>query len=215
MPLIFNKSIDIHNTQIAIWECKESNNFFINELKLDSTELNSFNKMKAHRQKEWLGSQYLFRYLIKENNIIIEKDNNGKPHVANSNKHISVSHSQGKVAVILSDVSVGIDIQREENKIKKIHQKFISSTELESLDNENLMSSYHVYWGAKEAMYKSWGKKELDFRKHMHVYPFKYFKKNLELKGWVRKEGQRFNYDLYTDKIEDSYLVYAIMNYEL
>jgi hypothetical protein len=44
----------------------------------------------------------------------------------------------------------------------------------------------------------------------MHVYPFKYFRKDLELKGWVKKEDAFQKYNIYTDLIDDFYLVYAM-----
>ena len=114
-----------------------------------------------------------------------------------------------RVAVIISNRSVGIDIQNEVEKITRIQHKFISDSESAKLPQKNLVPYYHVFWGAKESMYKAFGTKELEFKKHMHVYPFSFFKNDLELKGWVRKDNFDMTYNLFVHKIENDYLVYC------
>ena len=210
MPLIFNKKIDFNKTRIVVWENTESNDFYINKLNLTENELNMVRSYKEHRQKEWFCSRYLIKTIIDTTSCEISKDNFGKPILENSNCHISISHSKNRAAAIISNSVVGIDIQKKEDKISRIHKKFISNQEISQLDENNLDAYYHIFWSAKECMYKAWGKKELDFKRHMHVYPFIYFKKDLELKGWVKKEDAFQEYDIYTDLIDDFYLVYTL-----
>lgn len=210
MPLIFNKNIDFCKTRIVVWKNTESNDFYINQLELTENELNIVNSYKEHRQKEWFCSRYLVKSLVKDTGCHIIKDSYGKPILENSNCHISISHSQNRVAAVISDTPIGIDIQINDNKISRIHKKFISKKEILHLDQENQEACYHIFWGAKECMYKAWGKKELDFKKHMHIYAFKYFRKDLELKGWVKKNDEIQEYNIFTDMIDDFYLVYAL-----
>ena len=210
MPLIFNNKIDLFNTHVAVWENTESNDFFVNKLNLDNDELEMVSSYVEHRQKEWLCSRYLVKMMLNNHNCEITKDDYGKPSVLNNHCHISISHSKNRAAAIISDTSVGIDIQRHESKINRIHKKFISVQEIDHLDKDHLESSYHIFWGAKESMYKAWGKKELEFKRHMHVFPFKYFRKDLELKGWVKKNEEHQIFDIFTDLIDDYFLVYAI-----
>ena len=96
----------------------------------------------------------------------------------------------------------------------RIQHKFISTEEDIRLDQGNLDASYHIFWGAKECMYKAYGKREIKFREHMHLYPFQYFRPQLEIKGWLRKNNIHQDYAIYTDKIDDYYLVYSILNHE-
>jgi len=210
MPLIFNKNIDFNKTRLVVWENTESNDFFINKLNLTPKEQEVVNSYREHRQREWYCSRFLIKSLTEKTGCTIVKDAYGKPILENSSCHISLSHSQNRVAAIISDKSVGIDIQKEEDKISRIHRKFVSEQEIEHLDQEHLDACYHVFWGAKESMYKAWGKKELEFKEHMHLYPFKYFRKDLELKGWVRKGEIEQDYNIYTDLIDNFYLVYAL-----
>ncbi|MBT8233574.1 MAG: 4'-phosphopantetheinyl transferase superfamily protein [Saprospiraceae bacterium] len=213
MPLIFNKIFDHDNTQIAVWENNEHDDFYINALNVCDKDLEEIMSYREHRRKEWLCSRYIINLICESTTpLTILKDEYGKPFIKDSNLNISISHSNNRAAVIISDKLVGIDIQKQEEKIDRIFHKFISEEEQSKIETQHTKSSYHIFWGAKEAMYKGWGKKELDFKTHMHVYPFSCYQNNLELKGWVRKENIIQEYDLFTDILEDYYLVFAVLN---
>ena len=214
MPLIFNKDIQ-HNTSVGVWHINESPEFFIQALQLDENEQAYLDTMKSHRRKEWLTSRYLADQLCGGAcRIKIIKDDHGKPNLEDKTHHISISHSRDRVAVIRSDVPVGIDIQHEEEKIVRIHQKFIHPEEINRIDQNAIIPSYHIFWGAKESMYKAYGKRALDFRQHMHIYPFKYYQSNLELSGWVRKESVSQDYTIFTDKLDAYYLSFCLLKNE-
>lgn len=215
MPLIYDKKLEHCNTRIVVWEATEPTSFFIEALQLSDDELDKLNGLKPHRKTEWLTSRYLCQVI--DDNIcrrLIVKDEHNKPSIQDSRKHISLSHSRNRAAVIISDVRVGIDIQRQEDKISRIQHKFISLEEHEHIDNDHIDDSYHIFWGAKECMYKAYGKRQIEFKEHMHLYPFKYYNPKLEIKGWLRKNNINQSYDIHTDKIDDYYLVFSILNNE-
>ena len=73
----------------------------------------------------------------------------------------------------------------------------------------------HVYWGAKEALYKAYGKGELDFKKNILVEPFlyeniPYHASDGEFQGTILKEDFKKNFNLFYRKIDNYILVYAI-----
>jgi phosphopantetheinyl transferase len=214
MPLLFNKEHEDGEYQIAVWDTVEDTSFFLDKLKLNTQQLSNLDNMKPHRKREWLSSRMLLQHLLKTPDFILCKDECGKPFLKNSDLNISISHSNEKAAVIVSKHLVGIDIQRSEEKIIRIKQKFISENELATIDESHEHDSYQIFWGAKEAMYKGYGKRELNFNKHMHVYPFKCFKNQLELKGWVDKGASIQNYNIYTDRLDNYYLVFAVLNHQ-
>lgn len=76
----------------------------------------------------------------------IRKDKNGKPYLINSNKYISISHTDKYTLVITSLNPVGIDIE----KIKKI------KPELKNYLCINTDSKYKFFkeWTRREAMIK-------------------------------------------------------------
>jgi len=211
MPLIFEKKIEDH-TIIAVWQSIEPLSFFLDHLNLSESEIQTLSLMKDIRQKEWLTSRYLIHQISdSEVRIPVDKDYCGKPLLKDQHQHISISHSRDHIAIAYSTHCIGIDIQHQEQKIVRIKNKFISDNELMKIDDNHLIDSYHIFWGAKECMYKAYGKKELDFKKHMHLFPFKYYQSKLELKGWVDKDDIHQDYDIITDRLGDYYLVLGIL----
>ena len=210
MPLLLDKNIG-NDARLAVWDAQEGNAYFKRSLKMTSQEKEAYTNMRPHRQREWMTSRFLLDYISDDKTRCpILKTKHGKPYRENCNKHISISHSKDKVAVILANKPVGIDIQNEVEKITRIQHKFISDSERLHLPASNLVPYYHVFWGAKESMYKAYGIKELDFKEHMHVYPFKYFSDKMELCGWVRKDDYDEDFDLFVEKLSDNYLVYCL-----
>lgn len=214
MPLIYKNQID-QNTIAGVWDVSEDTDFFVDNLGLSEAETDSLHAMKPHRVIEWLSSRYLCHILSgceKRHHII--KDECGKPFLNNHEAHISISHSKNRCAAIISDKLVGIDVQKYEEKISRIQHKFISDNERLHLDQEQSHEAYHIFWGSKECMYKAYGLRELDFKKHMYLYPFKIFQNKLELKGWVRKNDIEQNYNIFVDKLSDFFLIYSILENE-
>jgi phosphopantetheinyl transferase len=215
MPLIYDHC-NLKDTRVMVWETTEEDSFFLSELNLTEEEHLKYNSLRPFRKTEWLTSRYLCKLIDNHSHRrCIIKDTYGKPSIEGSDYHISLSHSKNRVALIKSPSLVGIDIQKQEDKISRIQHKFISPEEYDRLDVDNLDSSFHIFWGAKECMYKAYGKKEIKFKEHLHLYPFQIHNPQLEIKGWLNKNNIHQDYDIYTDKIDDYYLVYSILNNEV
>ena len=207
MPLLLTRKA-AYNTKVAVWKATENNKFFQDQLHLDSSEVHELGQMRAHRQREWLSSRYLLHWLSgDQNRRFISKTMTGKPYRVDCGRCISISHSRELVAVVISDTTVGIDIQKKEDKIVRIQHKFVSEEERSRLPEEKLKKYYHVFWGAKEAMYKAYGLKKLEFKEHMHVFPFVLGNEITEIKGKVEKGEILQYYDLEVEKVEDAFLV--------
>lgn len=73
----------------------------------------------------------------------IEYAPSGKPHLADSSYFISISHTRGYVAVILSAVSeVGIDIEQYGQRVHKVAHKYMRPDELISEYQEKIPGLY-------------------------------------------------------------------------
>lgn len=215
MPLIFEKKIENH-TRLAVWETTEPKAFFADALRLSKVEVAHISTMNDRRSSEWLASRYLVHKLTGHHERIpVLKDYCGKPNLAERHEHISISHSRNRIAVAYSSRCVGIDIQHHEKKIIRIKSKFINASELGNIDSQHAVPSYHIFWGAKECMYKAYGLKKVDFKKHMHVYPFSYYQTDLELSGYLQKPDVKQEYHIQTFKLDDYYLVLAIKQKEI
>ena len=97
----------------------------------------------------------------------------GKPHLADSSYFISISHTRGYVAVILSPVSeVGIDIEQYGQRVHKVAHKYMRPDELISEYHGEDTWSLLLHWSAKEVMFKCMDTSEVDFREHLRIMPF-------------------------------------------
>jgi len=120
---------------------------------------------------------------------------------------ISISHSQDKVAVIASPFNVGIDIQKLVEKMRRLSVKFLGTTEAEW---DNSLEDLHVIWGAKEAMYKAWGKRGIDFARDMQVHKFQWIGDRLETTGYLNHKSITMHFNIRALQKDGFILVYAI-----
>lgn len=159
--------------QLGIWKIDES----IEEL---LTLLPCVAKYKAasehftsmHRQMEWLAVRVLLYTLLGEEKEIVYVES-GKPYLKDNSYYISISHTRGYVAVILSFLPVvGIDIERSGERVRKVAHKFMRDDEVLSFYNGTDLWSMLLHWSAKEVMFKCLDKSEVDFRRHLQISPF-------------------------------------------
>ena len=68
----------------------------------------------------------------------------------------------------------------------------------------------HVMWGAKECLFKAYGKGQLPFATHIQLDPFFYYDKGGNLNGKVEKDEYFRTFNIEYALIEDYMLVYAV-----
>lgn len=139
-------------------------------------------------------------------------DEFGKPYFLDG-KYVSITHSHQFAAIIISDETVGIDIELQREKIIRIADKFVNETELKrlkSLDAQDYIKKLTVKWGAKEAIFKIRNEKGISFKDHIQVKPFEIGEKAtiaiLEM-GNLKQE-----FSIYFEEFEGFTLVYAFEN---
>ncbi len=172
MPLTIREYIK-ENTWFGIWKIEEADAYFERLLVLAPEEINELSRLKARRRTEWLASRWLI-HVLSERPIrgALIKDEYGKPHLQGSTWHISLSHTHGYCAAILSTLSVGIDIQVPVPKITRIAHKFLSPDEARNISSQRNLEYLHVYWGIKESLYKAHGRRAIDYRTNLAVEAF-------------------------------------------
>ena len=151
------------------------------------------------------------RHLLKEvgyTDVDLIYDEFGKPHLKDG-KHISITHSFTFSGIIVSDdIPVGIDIEKQREKILKIAHKFTPFEEYKTIANvDALISKLTIVWGAKESLYKIYGKKKLLFRDHIYIEDFKFA--NEQTTGEIRYDGKTSNYTVHFLEFDGFTCVYA------
>jgi len=118
---------------------------------------------------ERLAVRVLLQTLLKKETDILYL-NTGKPYLKDMGLNISISHTKGYVAVILTNLKyVGLDIQYITEKVKLIKPKFISGNEY--IDSNNELHHLLLHWSAKETLYKAIGK-GIDLKKSFLIDRF-------------------------------------------
>jgi 4'-phosphopantetheinyl transferase len=134
-------------------------------------------------------------------------DDHGKPYLVNSDYEISLSHSFDYAAVMISqNKRVGVDIELIKDKIKKIQGKFLTDLELSQLNDADNTLALYICWCAKEAIYKWNGRKGLEFKQDIHIYPFETADKG-SIKARVSLPGGTTELSVEYFKVEDNYML--------
>jgi 4'-phosphopantetheinyl transferase len=137
-------------------------------------------------------------------------DIHGKPFLGSGTHHISLSHTHRHAAAIISPTQeVGIDVEDCNRDITSISYKFLSQTERMQLGDSPAQADLLLYWGAKEVMYKMYGKRKLDFKDHMFVKNFEPAAQG-EITGVLLKEHDITSYTLHYLRNEHFSLVTGI-----
>ena len=198
-------------TQWALWQATEPLSFFREKVILfpeEEAEIKDLNDRKAF---EWFSSRHLLHLISgRIDRGACLKDPFGKPYLQDSDHYISISHSRDMVAVMASPKACGIDIQYKVEKIYRIAGKFCSPREKEFCDRySDPMIALHILWGAKESLYKAYGKRMLDFRTQIQIDPWATDQQFGQTTGTVILEDAALKYDINFRILADLILVYA------
>jgi len=165
MPL--SNPNDFIPINLFLWKLSETEIELNNHLDLSLSSISKLDLIKSSSQrKQFLGVQNLLK-LHNINNGSLFYDKNGKPHLSN-NKFISISHSFEYCGVIVSDVKVGLDIEKLRPKILNISKKFISESDWNLIKLSSVENVTKV-WTIKEAVFKAFGHKAIDFKKNIII----------------------------------------------
>ena len=159
-------------TTVKIWKITESFEELFKPISLKPNNLSRVNGMKSEiHQRGFLSIRHLLAEFGYTDNDLYY-DANGKPHL-NDGNYISITHSFEFSAIIVSEKIVGIDIEKQRDKIGVIARKFIDYEHLYLQPNSNTyIKQLTVIWGVKESLYKLFETPGLSFKKHTLVLPF-------------------------------------------
>jgi phosphopantetheinyl transferase len=197
--------------QLGIWEITESVEELFHGIVIHEEEKASYDSFTNNsRKKQWLATRRLLAILGKRDDLWIDHDENRKPIISDNDICISITHTQDYAAILLGkNVSLGIDIEKIHPRILKIKHKFVADEEFLFLsEDENYLAQLYLIWSAKEAMFKYYEKGNMDFKKHMFVYPFE-FKKSGIINAHINCNHMNQEINLCYEQIDDHILVYT------
>lgn len=209
MPL-YSKIDSDDKIEIALWKVAENASYFHSKLMIHESEKNIIKELSSKKLLEWLSSRYLLHLMSgRVDRGQFSKDIHGKPHLMDSNYHVSVSHCTDMVAVAASELLIGVDIQHYVAKIHRIQHKFVNHGELSMIPESKMLEGLHVIWGAKESLYKAYGKRSLDFKKNILISGLDLSKNSGTFYGKVIKDNYNKQFEIHFKLFKKFTLVYA------
>jgi 4'-phosphopantetheinyl transferase len=202
--LLFTRQL-ASDTRFGAWHIAEAESFFREDLPLTEGEAAELARhLDPIRRLEWLASRWLLHRMTgAPERMPLQKNPFAKPFFTEeTDLQCSLSHSQGTVAALLSNTACGCDIQVLVDKMPRIAPRFMRADEFDMIRSYPLAEQFvllHAFWTAKEALYKAYGLKELDFRAHLHITPFTWQNNIARTTGWVEKNDIMQSYQLYIE----------------
>lgn len=191
----------------ALWHITESEEVLAKLLVPEVCPPDIVSKLK---RLEWMAARLLLRTLVEEAGLTyngLHKDEFGKPYLKDNVHQISLSHSYPLVAAQIDRFHpVGVDVEQTKEKLLKIAHRVLNKSE-EADAGSNIQKNC-IYWCAKEALYKIYGKRGLSFSEHLHVFPF-VLNKSGSLIGKISAQNSEQLINLEYSLHDDFVLVYT------
>ena len=195
-------------TVVKIWKISESYDDLMAPLDLKPESLERVLGMKSElHQRGFLSVRHLLRSFGYSDQDLFY-DENGKPHLKDG-KHLSITHSFTFSAVIVSNFEVGIDIEKQREKISIIAEKFVDY-EFDYLDKsaDNYINKLTIIWGVKESLYKLFATPGMLFKAHFLVIPFMI--RDGETLAWIDYKGEKIRFKAEFLEFEDFTCAYTL-----
>ncbi|RLD29054.1 MAG: 4-phosphopantetheinyl transferase [Bacteroidetes bacterium] len=195
-------------TTVKIWKITESYKDLMESIDLKPKSLERVLGMKSEMHQRGFLS---VRHILKDfgyTDVELHYDNNGKPYL-NDGNYISITHSFTFSAIIISKNKVGVDIEKQRNKIRIIANKFVDYefNYLEKND-ENYIKKLTLIWCAKESIYKLFETLGLSFIRHTLVIPFTVEEGSTI--AWIDYKDKKYRYHIHFLEFEGFACAYAI-----
>jgi phosphopantetheinyl transferase len=203
MPIYQSNNVS-EAIKVGVWKITETEAELLNSfIQLGFDEKAITQTKNKQRLKQWIATRLLLNSFFEKTNI--SYDDLGKPCLDNG-WNISISHSNEFVALNLNKINnCGVDIEKVTPKIERIKHKFLNPKDLEKVISlEHLI----LYWGAKESLYKYYGKKEVMFIENLFIHDFSENKSTFT--GEIKMSTFQKEIPMTWEKIEDFVMVYTL-----
>jgi phosphopantetheinyl transferase len=171
MPLVYQQNINA-TTKLGVWHIAEDEDFFLEQVGLQRDITH------PHKRLQHLAGRYLLKELYPDFPYeLIRIADTRKPFLENEAYHFSISHCGPYAAVMLSsDHRVGVDLELITPKVEKVKNKFLSPGEqqllqdiIQQVPGADLPGLLTAAWSIKEALFKWYGDKEVNFKDHLRI----------------------------------------------
>jgi len=206
MPLYLNKKLT-EEIQFMVWHLTETVDELITLVNPDKIDLETLAGISHEaKKKEYVaGKNAIMQMCLLEKIQFggIEKDEHGKPFLKNHTYEMSLTHTIDYVGVVFSKSRpVGMDIEKPRNQIFKVLNRLCVASEIDWVSDD--LEKATILWSAKEAMYKLYGKRKVDFKENLLLEA-----SPNGLTGKIKMPNHEAEHQIYVKNIEEYLLVVA------
>lgn len=120
---------------------------------------------KAEKRRLEYAAVRMLLFTLTGNDVEVAYYPSGRPYLTDSPFHLSISHTSGYAAVLLSqNVRVGIDIEVCSSRILRLKDRIVGTEE-----KADTMFELLLHWSAKETAFKLLDKEGIIFTEHLKV----------------------------------------------
>ncbi|MGB3180553.1 MAG: 4'-phosphopantetheinyl transferase superfamily protein [Cyclobacteriaceae bacterium] len=163
------------------------------------------------RRAEWMAGRLLLAALLSEAGEVPEppeKDTYGKPYFRRAPWQPALSHRHPWVVGMLhTQEAAGIDIEKPDEKLRRLSHKFLCDPERDDAADDP--EALCIYWAAKEALYKMYGKKGVIFRDQLHIEPFQRGERGV-ITGHIRMPDMERTVTMHFERLDELFLVHNV-----
>lgn len=194
-------------TKIYLWKVEEPENILLENTYLTPKSQVRLKGMKSElHRRAFLSIRYLLD-MADYTDYDLFYDDFGKPHLKDGH-YISISHSYHFTGIIISSESqVGIDIEKQRDKIQRIAHKFTDWPSPQGLTDDQITKKLTRIWCAKESIYKIAEAPGVSFLKNIYLENTD----NSITQGRLEFKGKKQTFDLHFDDFEGFSLGYALL----
>jgi phosphopantetheinyl transferase len=195
---------------IGIWELSDSAEALLNCVELTNSDQKKYATFKAERRKkEFLASRILLQKLH-STACEITYNNEGKPFLKDSNKHISISHSADFACVYISDKNNGIDVEQISRNIDRVAQRFLHPQEQAFVaESSKPQEAKILLWAAKEAIFKCTPHQSIEFNEQILIDKFEVNEEG-KFEGSLLVKTKKVNFQLHYRIFKNNAFVYCV-----
>lgn len=157
MPLLKIETLP-SGAQLGLWKMEETVSELLSSMPSLSAAHSALNTFKSEaRIREMLSVHALLYVMTGSNGVVVNHNADGKPSIPGW--HVSISHTKGYAAVILSKTDdVAVDIEYFSPRVSKIVDRFMRNDE-----DRGTLSHQLINWSAKETIYKYFSSQNLHY----------------------------------------------------
>ena len=203
MPL-FQEITPSEHQHIAIWSISETAEELEQMCTAKGIGLEQTPQSRHQvRVNQWMATRLLLHQILGK--VDLTYDEYGKPILAHG-PHLSISHAKQFVVIHMDHKKEnGVDIEEISEKVERIQHKFLVESEIQKYRS---LEDLTLCWSAKEALYKTYGKKRVDFKAHLHV--LKMDKALQRISGHIDLPNFNEKIELSWKKIDNFVMVYTV-----